>query len=52
MRELDINQGLSSPPFSDMIQDMVILSLLEVGQKLGADIVSHWQLEMVQENHG
>jgi hypothetical protein len=30
---------------------MVGLGLLEVGQQLGASIISHWQLEMVQENH-
>jgi len=33
---------LSSSPFSDMIEYMVSLGLLEVGQKLGAKIVSHW----------
>jgi len=34
-----------------MIRDVVNLSLLEVGQKLSVGIVSHSQLEMVQENH-
>jgi hypothetical protein len=30
---------------------MVSFHLLKVGQLLGVNIVSHWQLEMVQENH-
>jgi hypothetical protein len=30
-RYLDLNQALSSPPFSYMIRDMVSLGLLEVG---------------------
>jgi hypothetical protein len=43
-RDLDLNQALSSPPFLDMIN----FSPLEVGQQLGANIVSHGKLEMVQ----
>ena len=34
-----------------MIRDMDNLSLLKFGHKLDVDMISHWQLEMVQENH-